>query len=251
MKCFQLLINKHSHNTIFDNFLDMVVCKFSFGQLTKASDFKNIYTIEELSIFGDMLKELLALYGDCDTWIDPLGEIYEHIGSNYDRKAFGQFFTPEPIAQFMASMLCDEEGGEYKSFIEPSCGSGRMILAANAVRKSPIVYYSACDLDRTCVLMTAVNMLFHGIRGEVVWKNALDFSDWREGFLINPIIRYGLPTIDDLKKEDSVIWRESQHTLERKLEKIAERERKIKKEPEPIGVKNPKKEALKNQTILF
>jgi type I restriction-modification system DNA methylase subunit len=195
-----------------------------------------------------LFVELLNLYKDCDTWTDPLGEFYE--GMSLSKTAgFSQFFTPNHVCEMMARMTNAEvtEKSIYK-ILDPCSGSGRMLLASNFVRQNELDYFCAIDLDRTCVLMTALNMMFHGLCGEVVWKNALDDSDWREGFIINPYLRSdNIPSIEILEKENSFVWRNAQFRQNERMDEI----KNIIEPPLPPTKKEVRETIKKQQVNLF
>ncbi len=118
---------------------------------------------------------------DSNRWADPLGNIYEELTSKSKSSALGQFFTPEDICNLMAQMVIEKDWG--KKIVEPCCGSGRMILAANSIQDGN--EYVAQDIDHICCKMTALNMAFHRIRGTVYHMDALQNSEPWNVYLIN------------------------------------------------------------------
>lgn len=120
---------------------------------------------------------------------DILGQVF-HILELHN-KWKGQFFTPFPIAYFMASsMLVDVQGiikeKGYFTISEPTCGSGVMIIAAAKVLSdsgvSPHLMLAECrDIDPRCVHMTYIQMSLLGIPAVVIQGNSLteqQFSTW-------------------------------------------------------------------------
>ena len=87
--------------------------------------------------------------------------------------------------------------------LDPTCGSGRMLLAAHRAQGAGHEYYGI-DIDRTCVKMTAINLFFNGIwNGEVMCANALMPDD----FIISYHISFsplGIFKIEE--KEQSRLW---------------------------------------------
>ncbi len=62
---------------------------------------------------------------------------------------------------------------------DPSCGSGRMLLAS-AFEIGNRHYYYGIDIDSTCVKMAAINLFLNGIfKGEVMCADALNPDDFR------------------------------------------------------------------------
>ena len=152
-------------------------------------------------------------------WFDALGTYYEWVSSNYKAKSLGQFFTPEHLCDMMAMFVCPDLEyhpseiyikiksqdpleqllearrkserlkhpytlSDAKKIGDPSCGSGRLLLAANSMNKTPLYppYLSGVDLDRICAKMTISNFIVHGCWGEVIHGNSLAvkrFDCWR------------------------------------------------------------------------
>lgn len=81
---------------------------------------------EKLIGYTQMFGELTAFFMD-GNYGDPLGEFYmEHISHGKG----GEFFTPFHVAYMMAEMLNPEPGD---ATLDPTCGTGVMLLAARCV----------------------------------------------------------------------------------------------------------------------
>lgn len=102
---------------------------------------------------------------------DVLGEVYQSLASRGHRGGLGQFFTPSPVAEFMARLatpsdLPDTNPDRFLRMCEPACGSGALILAfmrgvveskgAAALRRWSI---TAIDLDHLCANVCATQLL--------------------------------------------------------------------------------------------
>jgi len=102
---------------------------------------------------------------------DVLGEVYQSLASRGHRGGLGQFFTPSPVAEFMARLvtptdLPDRHPDRLLRMCEPACGSGALILAfmrgvveskgADSLRRWSI---TAIDLDHLCAKVCATQML--------------------------------------------------------------------------------------------
>ena len=140
-------------------------------------------------------------------WFDPWGELFMALTPKGGAR--GQFFTPDTICDLMADTVStdtqpDHDCGAFGMRVtigDPTCGSGRNLLAAHAKfvkdnAKKP--YLIAEDIDIDCCRMTAVNMMCHGCFGEVICHDTLcDPKGVRVGFLINEGMYPfpGLPTI--------------------------------------------------------
>lgn len=167
------IATRHDGARVFDDFLTLVVCVLA--RQTQEDWYHSTirkYDEDEMHHFSKMLGLLLMMYDAANAagdWIDPLGEIYEEISGRFKRSGMGQFFTPKAVCDVTAAMMAPE--GPGKKVLEPSAGSGRMILAMDKIAKGNI--YQAQDLDKICVKMCAINMALHGVRGVVYHMDTL------------------------------------------------------------------------------
>lgn len=163
-------------------------------------------------------------------WYDFLGDFYMEITSGgYKSKHMGQFFTPDEICNLMSRINIDNQDGHMTGarlrIGDPTCGSGRMAMAANSL--APGNYYSLQDLDIICCKMSVLNCLTHGIMAEVVHCDALQPDDYRQGWAVNmhlnshgkyielPTGRLslrGVPHVFPQEKEASYVWNSWQQT---------------------------------------
>ena len=211
---------------VFDDFLTMSLCAFSPNPRTGKSHDEDLYmeTIARYKaselrhnfpkMLGALILEMEArsLFGN-----DILGEYYELNLSK--KKGKGQFFTPWPICQFMASCLADEntfERDEPLRIIDPSCGSGRMLLAGAKYNGTQQEYYGI-DIDHTCVKMTAINLFLNGIfHGEVMCADALMPNDFQVSYVLS-FLPFGIFRITE--KEKSPLWHRYNSSFPLKREK--------------------------------
>lgn len=102
---------------------------------------------------------------------DALGDLFmEHL--SFGRN--GQFFTPQPICDMMAMMQGKPEPGQ--TVCDPSCGSGRTLLAMAKIERDLRFYGS--DIDLTCVKMATVNLAYNNLAGEIAWMNTISMDHW-------------------------------------------------------------------------
>lgn len=165
---FNDLTYRYDASQIFSDFLSLVICCMAHHtQEKKYFEIINRYEKKEVDLFCRLFAELLKFYNreiEPGFWCDPLGTYYELLAGKYKKSNFGQFFTPNGLCDLMANFTINpDEWG--KTINDPASGSGRLILASNAYAEGN--YYVAQDLDHICVKMTAINMCFHKIRGEV------------------------------------------------------------------------------------
>ena len=218
-------------STAFERFLEFVLAGFDIS----GSPLKRPFSPDESRYCLALLQEWTMIMQERTKnggWYDILGEFYMNgIAGRGKKSGMGQFFSPPHICDFMAKTTDPgENGGE--SVQDCACGSGRMLLAANALHPGNRCY--AQDLDRICCMMAACNFLIHGIRGEVVCGDALDPTDFREGWRINEVLGYtGIPTVSVMKREDSVVGRSALTTVagteKNKREAVSRQEEPVRK----------------------
>ena len=180
----------------FNQFLDYTIDCFSVERLTAAEgNYHSIFTslIGEGSCFFPVFASFLMSsveYIRKYKVYDFFGSIYEKMfQSGGKAQNLGQFFTPQSISNLCAEMICSDVKGASAN--EPTCGSGRNLLALFAKDKDWRNYYVAEDLDGVSVKMCAVNMLIHGMRGCCICHNTL-LGDFIFGYEINEV-RYPFP----------------------------------------------------------
>jgi type I restriction enzyme M protein len=188
-KSIEGLVSYGDHYKVFDDFLTVVLSMFTIdpsgeidGQRKRA-----LKTFEKKEKeLNDAITTLIYSYKDGMEpmgWFDPLGDLYMEIASRWKCSAMGQFFTPEPVCTMMAKITgCHP----YSTVNDPCCGSGRMGMATKAIEPRTLFYME--DLDALCCKMTAINMLFHAMDGEVICHNSLDPNhkeSFRHGYRIS------------------------------------------------------------------
>lgn len=153
------------------------------------------YKKEDLDRFGEMLG-LLQLNVLDHPYSDLLGEYFT---LNITKGQNGQFFTPEPVCDFMTLINGKPDKTIHQRVLDPACGSGRMLLSF--AKHYPDNYFFAADVSNTCAKMSVLNFFLNGLRGEVAWMNSLSmefFGGWHintESLGIVPI-----------EKEQSIVW---------------------------------------------
>lgn len=206
---------RYDTRTVFNDFLTMTLCSFSQNPATGKSHDEDLY-LETIGKYkNDDLRfefpKLLARLTiemeeriDSGMGTDVLGDFYEQ---NLSRKGSGQFFTPWPICMFMAQATADslEKISIDRSIriLDPSCGSGRMLLAGNKI-SGPMHEYYGIDIDETCAKMTALNLFLNGMfHSEVMCADALVPGDFRFSYRTS-FLPFGVFRITE--KEQSPLW---------------------------------------------
>jgi hypothetical protein len=61
---------------------------------------------------------------------DPLGDLYQKYFDPDTRKALGEFYTPEPVIDYIMDGVEYDVGVSEERIIDPSCGSGTFLVEA-------------------------------------------------------------------------------------------------------------------------
>ena len=162
---------EYSH--LFDEFLDLSLCLLCnnpnnhqqelASRLNEDSDYRNAFTAA------------MEAYGIAsEDYHDPLGDVY------MDRISHGhldQFFTPENLATLLAK-IC---GSDFLTCNDPTCGSGRLLIAGlkNARDHGVEPWICGEDLSYTCIRMATLNMLIHQARGILRCGDTLRYDQYK------------------------------------------------------------------------
>jgi type I restriction-modification system DNA methylase subunit len=121
----------------------------------------------EADYFAKALGMLLAHMKETNE--EVLSYLYMDCNPN---KNVGQFFTPHSVCQLMSAMVTPAQG----NILDPACGAGVNLisLAKNMTCKQvDKSFFVGQDIDRTCVQMTALNLMFFNLPGAVILGNTL------------------------------------------------------------------------------
>lgn len=218
---------RYDLRSVFDDFLTIAICAFSQNLATgkshdeelymatiaryKSDEVKNIFPKLLALLILEMEERISSSLGN-----DVLGDFYEQ---NLYSARSSQYFTPWTICMFMASCVAGdgkEETDRPLRILDPSCGSGRMLLAGARTRGTEHEYYGI-DLDHVCVKMTALNLFLSGIfHGEVMCADALSPDDFRMSYVIS-FLPFGIFRVTE--KERSKLWHLHKNSFPLKQEK--------------------------------
>ena len=201
---------------VFDDFLTMSIAACTQNLATKVSYYEEEY-LQVVAKYkdSDLRHEFSAAFAyliqemeervESSIGNDVLGEFFElHISNSRN----GQFFTPFPVCMFMASIThtdIEVDASERKPLriIDPSCGSGRMLLASRKRVGIGHEYYGI-DIDPICAKMTAINLFLNGMwNSQVMCANALSPNDFVIAYNIS-LVPLGIFKITE--KEKSRLW---------------------------------------------
>lgn len=169
-------------------FKDRLISKLDFGHLTL------LWNIE--------VKKAM----ENGEWLDLFGEIYEEMYLSRGKASkTGQFFTPGSVSNLMSAIIqpdknqapgAKENGNKVN---DCAAGSGRLLLA-HYIDVSKVdhwrgrrYYYVAQDSDPMACKMCALNMMIHGMQGEVICADTLANDTPSVVYHINEV-RYPIPS---------------------------------------------------------
>jgi type I restriction enzyme M protein len=193
---------------VFNNWLEYIIEFFSVEGYSMESRKSN--SKQDKFFYGLMAewiqatKKQIAHAG----WYDAFGYLYESlVVSKSKTKLNAQFFTPPELCNLTVRLRGEQEKlkEEWRRINDPTCGSGRILLAFHAYDSGNYLYGE--DVDRTCCMMAVCNFLIHGCVGEIIWRDTLKM-DWRYGWNINKrlnnpfSIYFGIPSVSELKQEE-------------------------------------------------
>lgn len=193
---------------VFVDFLDYIIGFFNPLQ-TPIQGWSEKYDKADNERFHTMMGtyfEVMETELRHRTWYDAFGDLFQQIHVKGNNNA--QFFTPPCLCDLMAETSLETYHGEEPKTMttfgkrviisDPSCGSGRNLLAAKAIfdkNKWRDPYLVCEDIDLTCCKMSAINMAMHGCFGEAICHDTLCEPDKvRFGYIVNETM-WPFPTV--------------------------------------------------------
>ena len=235
MKEFDSLLSRLAYRfdirQIFNDLLDLLLYSLIItDDLEIRRNPLSQYNEDEQQIFIQLMNMVGELMEKNGNYYDAFGDIFmEHLSFGKN----GQFFTPQPICDMMAQMnFADAENN--KSVCDPTCGSGRTLLALAKINRE--LWFFGSDIDLTCVKMTVLNLALNNLRGEIVHGNPLTL-DVYASFKIGRDFLTGFPIVMISKNTD----------MFGKLQATQEVEEKPKQKPK----ENPKETQAFKQLKFF
>lgn len=197
-KIFESISYRHDSHNVFNDYLDFFINYFSFNHDIDLERMKNKYTLEERHKFHALIVESIKVLDKViqkeTDWYDLFGDFYQVLSSRSKASRFGQFFTPAPLCDVMVQLINLQDNTRMN---EPTCGSGRLNLAAHV--RNQKIFHIAQDLDYMCVRMAALNFMTHGVNGVIICMDTLSMNpeSFRGAFRVNQFLRYtGIPHIE-------------------------------------------------------
>ena len=191
--------HKYGLHSVFDDFLEMVVCALSLGakedcylEIVRNYEKPDAYMLSEA--FGALVLEM---DNNEEGLKDCIGDFYmEYLSFGHN----GQFFTPEPVCDIMARI--SNPAGLGERVADCCCGSGRMLLAAAKISRNSLFF--GADIDRTCAMMCLINLCLNGLLGEVCWMDTLR-NKFYAGWRIESHPEKGVPYIHEIPEAESYL----------------------------------------------
>ncbi len=200
---------RHEYGRLFEDYLDLCICCFANRRLEERYlSIAKRYDRDELETMAKLMGMMIVIHEEQTAeggWFDSLGQIYEYLASRSKASRLGQFFTPEHVCNVIAQVTLQDEPPKGYTMLDPACGSGRMLLAAHALKRDHGVVYAA-DVDAVCAKMCALNFWMHGIRGEVACMNSLSL-EWRFALQTHPRALWPFITLlEEDRKTESLLY---------------------------------------------
>jgi type I restriction-modification system DNA methylase subunit len=200
-KILEQIAYRHNLMGVFNDFLQMSICALTHQKMEKEYlEVASRYDKKELELFANAFAQMFIDYEKAVTpeggWVDLFGHfMMEHVSPSQAQRS-GQFFTPEHVCDMMAKMTTEPTDTDI-TCNDPTGGSGRTLIAH--CRTSPSMrlntFYTAQDMDYTCVMMCTLNFIMFGMKGVVIHMNSLSMEIYRgyrvwlpeTGMLISPL----------------------------------------------------------------
>lgn len=234
LKQFSSFVSKYGLEVskVFDDFLQYIIWAHTLPEYGKKIEGWSYTPSQSKEMYDMYCNLILAVKPEIDRhdWFDAFGFVYEDmIAGKFRRSNSGQFFTPPRICDLMTDINAPKEQRIVgKTISDPTCGSGRNLLAFHA--KHVGNYYVAEDIDRTCCMMTVCNFIIHGIEGEVIWHNTLQpdtfYGGWKTNEQLNSLFSQyrGIPHVREISYDDTLLKKINDKSAEvfRIKEKLSE-----------------------------
>jgi type I restriction enzyme M protein len=118
----------------------------------------------------DRLSKLVAIFTDLDfrgsraEGDDLLGDAYEYLMRHFateSGKSKGQFYTPAEVSRILAKIVgIGPDTKQYQTVLDPTCGSGSLLLKAAAEAPRGISIYGQ-EKDNATWALCKMNMILH------------------------------------------------------------------------------------------
>lgn len=178
-KLFKDLSYRFDVSEVFTDFLDYALLVMKWQDQQRDFSYYEKKYEQRHTLFQQMLDQLSIESNNAGEGMkDALGDFFmDEISHGRN----GQYFTPQPMCDMMALMTSETiENNQVVN--DPTCGSGRMLLALGKLNRNAI--FIGSDIDMTCCKMAVVNMFLNTMRGEITCMDALTM-DFRKAWQLD------------------------------------------------------------------
>lgn len=188
---FEELARHNDRSVIWNNWLDFVIQINLVNHNGKQTNFHNNEE-DYAELMGAWLNEL-TLNLQTKPYYDILGQFYEElVQSRSKSKSLGQIYTPPSVTELLSEISIDTNNNDDEGVVnDPTCGSGRTLLAAHVQSKGDIICIGQ-DLDLTSCHMAVLNFYSHGVRGSILHMDTLE-ETFYQGWRVNKYLYHGIP----------------------------------------------------------
>lgn len=155
------------------------------------ADFNDAEKLGEGKEMVDKLTKLVSIFQDLDLGAnrvggdDLLGDAYEYLMRHFATeagKSKGQFYTPAEVSRVMAKVVgITDDTEQTETLYDPTCGSGSLLLKADAEAPNGLSIYGQ-EMDHTTSALAQMNMILHDNPTARIWQdNTLSKPRWTTG----------------------------------------------------------------------
>lgn len=152
------------------------------------ADFNDAEKLGEGKEMVDKLTKLVSIFQDLDLGAnrvggdDLLGDAYEYLMRHFATeagKSKGQFYTPAEVSRVMAKVVgITDDTEQTETLYDPTCGSGSLLLKADAEAPNGLSIYGQ-EMDHTTAALAQMNMILHDNPTAQIWQdNTLSKPRW-------------------------------------------------------------------------
>lgn len=169
---------------VFEDFVRLMACSLSAGQ--REAQYMQViknYTKAEHLLFAEAFAEAIEEM-ERRPFTDILGTFYMEGGHRGDQQHRGEFYTPRELCLLNArTTLSQKDDGTTKrpfTVLEPSCGSGNMILAMAEILGDlrTNMRVTAVDIVASACDMAYINTTLWGVPAVIYHGNTLTNEMW-------------------------------------------------------------------------
>jgi len=185
----------HDKERLFDTFINLMFYTFTLN-MQEVEKIKKELNKQQLQAIRELM-ETFGEDGEKNPFTDILGDYFLDLKRSKKAKQYaGEFYTPQTVCDAMSRMTIDLTNleiskhilGKPCSILEPSCGTGRMLLsAAKTLLKKypqfPLYTYLltvGVDINLDALKIATINTTMWGIPFIAIHGNTITFQSFTE-----------------------------------------------------------------------